>query len=118
MKVLVVDDSLIVRKVVSRFLDEIGYTCLSAASGGEALDMIRNETMKFMVLDLHMEGMTGFELMEAILEEGLDIPVIVLTADLQDQSKEKAGELGAKAYLQKPFNKTEFQTVIEHVAKL
>ena len=116
-KILVADDSLIVRKSVSKFLSESGYSALVAASGEEALQVLRDEEVHCLVLDLHMGSMTGFDVLEKMNAENLTTPVIVLTADLQEGSKTKAKGLGAAAFLTKPFNKQEFIDTLTNVEK-
>ena len=115
--VLVVDDSLIIRKVLVKKLEELGYKGLGVASGQEALDLVRREPFACMFLDLNMDGLNGFDVLEVLREEELNIPVIVLTADLQKASRAKAEKLGSKAFLTKPPNAMEIQTTLEFVLK-
>ena len=115
--VLVVDDSLIIRRVLVKNIEKLGYDALSVASGQEALDVVRQEPVACMLLDLNMEGLNGFDVLEAMNEEGINVPVIVLTADLQVASRAKAEKLGSKAFIIKPPDEKEIQKTLEFVLK-
>ena len=113
--VLVVDDSLIIRKILMKKLEKLGYKPLSVASGQEALDAMRQEPVACMILDPNMDGLNGFDVLEVLNEERINVPVIVLTADLQEASRAKAEKLGSRAFLTKPLNETEIQSTLEIV---
>ena len=82
-----------------------------------ALDLVRREPVACMFLDLNMEGLNGFDVLEIMNEEGIDVPVIVLTADLQEASRARAVKLGSKAFITKPPNENEIQKTLEFVLK-
>ena len=114
-RVLIVDDSLIIRKSLSLQLEHLGHRAETCESGEQALDLLKDESFDFMILDLHMEGFTGYDVLEKLQERGSELPVFVLTADMQKASREKVFELGAKGYFNKPQNPNEIMQVINQV---
>jgi CheY-like chemotaxis protein len=111
-KVLVIDDEPAVRRVLSGFLVQAGYTVTAAADGREALEMVvAGGVPDLIVLDLMMPTMNGFEVLSAlrINKDWADIPVIILTATPMGYS---AGDLGVDAMLHKPFDALDVQAAI------
>uniref|UniRef100_UPI004056BBC5 Hpt domain-containing protein n=1 Tax=Candidatus Electronema sp. TaxID=2698783 RepID=UPI004056BBC5 len=109
LQVLVVDDSISVRKVVSNFLMQQGWQPTVARNGIEALERIREERPDLMLLDVEMPRMNGFEVLQALQSqpEFHDIPVVMLTSRSADKYREKASQLGARGFLTKPFKEDE-----------
>jgi len=106
-RVLVVDDSSLARAVLKSILKANGYEVLVAGSGREALDVACRIKPDCLLLDLLMPEMNGFEVLETMHNDGLAIPVIVITADIQDASCRKCMEVGAFRFINKPFNVAE-----------
>lgn len=103
--VLVVDDSLTVRRASQRFLERHGYAAALARDGIEALAYLGNACPALILLDIEMPRMDGFELL-AILREDTrwrDIPVVMITSRMADRHRERAMQLGANAYMGKPY---------------
>jgi two-component system cell cycle sensor histidine kinase/response regulator CckA len=103
-RVLVVDDSPLVRKLVATRLREAGYTVCEAANGVAALRMLHaNGAYDAVVTDLRMPSMDGFALLEAVRNQGIETEVIVLTGSLADDSAAavRALRLGATDFLTK-----------------
>lgn len=100
---MVVDDMPGNRIPLARFLKMHGFETLCAASGYEALDLLNEQTPRVMLLDLMMPGMDGFALLKALREDPdwKSLPVVVLTATNDDQSRRRVRELGAQGYLVK-----------------
>ena len=106
--VLIVDDSLLVRRQVSAALKALGYSMLEAADGIEALAQLEaNPATRLIVCDVNMPRMNGLELLERLLSLGNAIPVVMLTTEGQPELIQRAKSLGAKGWLVKPF-KPEF----------
>lgn len=103
--VLIVDDSLSVRKFVSTILQQRGYKVLTATNGLEALNIIDEQPVDMIILDLEMPVMHGYELLRELERRGLSeiVPTVVLTSRASEKHKEKAKSLGARDYLVKPF---------------
>lgn len=117
LKVLVVDDSLSMRKILQLDLTEAGFEAKTAASGLEALDIIEKEEFDLMVLDIEMPEMDGFELMSIIKDDPrfANIPNMIITSRSGQKHRSKAFELGASAYLVKPYEQSLF---LDTVSKL
>ena len=106
-EILIADDNVHVVTVVRSTLESLGMECRSAASGPEALDMIRQLCPHAAVLDVTVPGMDGFEVLAAIRKAGLPVKVIMLTARKNERDILRGFELGADDYVVKPFNPLE-----------
>ena len=103
-KVLVVDDSLSVRKFASMILKANGFTVVTAVNGQDALDKLEKENVFSIITDLEMPIMHGYELLRELQHKGIETPVAVLTSRAGDQHRNEALALGASDYLVKPFD--------------
>lgn len=103
-KVLIVDDSKFQRGQLSKTLIASGYEVSEAGNGVEALQKIKAENFNLIVTDLLMPEMSGIELLKELSTNNNKTPIIVLTADIQEPVKQECLDLGAKAFLNKPFN--------------
>jgi len=103
--VLVVDDEAIVCQGIKQFLEQSELPIkqvLTASNGYEALDYLRMDNVDLMLTDIQMDGMNGIELMESILSEKSDVPVVVISAHDEFDYAQKCIRLGARDYLIKP----------------
>lgn len=100
--VLVVDDEGAIRYSVSKTLQRVGYNVNEAASGEEALDMIRNQRYDVILTDIRMPGITGVELLKRIKDLAPDAIVILMTGYASLGTAVEALRLGAHDYLIKP----------------
>jgi chemosensory pili system protein ChpA (sensor histidine kinase/response regulator) len=109
LRVLVVDDSISVRKVVSNLITQQGWVPISARNGIEAIEKIREEKPDIVLLDVEMPRMNGFEVLQALQAqpELRDIPVAMLTSRSAEKYQKKARELGARGFMNKPFKADE-----------
>lgn len=98
---LIVEDSWLSRRVLCKILKEKGYEILEAASGPEALEILRSKSPDCILLDLLMPEMEGREVLKILREQGSKIPVIVITADIQKTTRSECLELGAIAVINK-----------------
>ena len=109
MKVLVVDDSSTMRRIVTNCLAEAGYSdVVQAADGLEALDVLAKDASKeigLILADWHMPNMDGFTLLQEVKKnsETKDIKVIMVTTQAEKQSVIDALTTGAASYIVKPF---------------
>lgn len=103
--VLVVDDSLSVRKYLTAFLEGKRFNVLSATNGAEALNILEDRNVDLIITDLEMPVMHGYELIHRLKtsQKWRDIPVVVLTSRSAEKHKIKALQSGVKDYLVKPF---------------
>ncbi len=108
--VLVVDDSLMVRKQVGAALRGMGYGVIEAADGVDALEKLAlNADTRLIVCDVNMPRMNGLEFLESLMARGSTVPVVMLTTEGQPELIQRAKSLGAKGWIVKPF-KPEFLT--------
>jgi len=116
-RILVVDDSISIRKYVQRFLDRSGYEVETATDGMNALEVMGKTKVDAVVTDLEMPVMHGYDLMAEMKRNPvfMNIPIIVLTSRAGEKHRQKAIEMGAQDYLVKPF---EEQEMIEALKKL
>ncbi len=115
--VLIVDDSLTVRKITSRVLSRNGYRVLEARDGVEALENLENERPQIVLLDAEMPRMDGFEVLRRMRSDPhwQQLPVIMITSRTAEKHRNHAMQLGASAFLGKPF---EEQQLLARVAEL
>ncbi len=114
-KLLVVDDSISIRKYVQRFLDRTGYEVEVAPDGMEALNVMGRSKFDVVITDLEMPVMHGYDLIAEMKRNPalMNIPVIVLTSRAGDKHRQKAIEMGAQDYLVKPFEEQEMLTALK-----
>jgi len=106
MDILVVDDEPLQRDIMKMILEEEGYRVETAASGAEALAHMKKNPTDLILTDLKMQGMDGLEIMESLREEGIALPVLIVTAHGTIDSAIDAVRKGAFDYLTKPLEKT------------
>jgi chemotaxis protein histidine kinase CheA/ActR/RegA family two-component response regulator len=106
---LIVDDSPSVRRVVGNMLKQNGWQVQTARDGVEALEMITNETPAAVLLDIEMPRMDGYELMATVRaqEQYRTLPLVILTSRAAAKHKQRAMQLGASAYVVKPYQDEE-----------
>jgi chemosensory pili system protein ChpA (sensor histidine kinase/response regulator) len=115
--VMVVDDSLTVRKITSRFLAREGFRVTTARDGVEALEMLESEMPAVMLLDIEMPRMDGFEVARAIRSGSLapDLPIIMITSRTAEKHRGHALEIGVNAYMGKPYQEDELLAEIRRL---
>ncbi len=107
--ILVVDDSPSVRRVVSNMLKQHNWEVQMARDGVEALEMISAETPAAVLLDIEMPRMDGYELIATVRaqEQYRTLPLVVLTSRAAAKHQQRAVQLGASAYVVKPYQDEE-----------
>ena len=103
-RVLAVDDEPNMRRLLEIMLRQAGYQALLAANGREAMEILRDEGADLVVSDLNMPGMDGLNLLSTLRGEGMETPVIIVTAHGEVASAVKAMQLGATDYILRPFD--------------
>jgi putative two-component system response regulator len=110
-RVMIVDDQMPTVLVLERMLRKVGYTNLQTATDPHlVLSLFAEFQPDILLLDLHMPGMNGFEVMEklqGVIGNATYFPILVLTADVTAETKQRALACGAKDFLTKPFEVTE-----------
>jgi two-component system alkaline phosphatase synthesis response regulator PhoP len=105
-RILVVDDDREIVRLVGAYLEQSGYDVLTAYDGETALHILRRERPDLMLLDLMLPGRNGLDLTRTVRADGslVAMPIIMLTARVEDHDKIVGLELGADDYVTKPFN--------------
>jgi len=113
--ILVVDDYYAVRKALGRALESVGYTVFLAASGEEALGILRDHDVDAVVMDLHMPVMSGQTLFHVIIGKwpALKAKVLIMTGDARAEEKETWLKLYDLPVVKKPFALGEVITLID-----
>ena len=112
-RLLIVDDSLLGRKAVSKIVDKAGFTFEQATNGQEALDKLQNSKFDLIITDLLMPHMSGIELATVLNSNYPELPFVVVTADIQDSSAKACREAGARAILKKPVKVDDLMPILE-----
>ena len=118
MKILIVDDFLTIRRIVRNLLKEIGYANADEAEDGvAALSKLRAGSFQFVVSDINMPNMDGFELLTQIKGDThlKHLPVLMVTVEAKKEDIVTAAQAGAAGYIVKPFTKA---TLEEKVNKI
>jgi DNA-binding response OmpR family regulator len=115
--VLVADDEVDIRDLVSYRLEKAGYEVVTAENGREALEQAKELKPDLAVLDVMMPFLDGYEVTSGIREDEslASMPVIMLTARAQEQDVERGFEVGADDYIKKPFSPQELRTRVQAI---
>ena len=113
--ILIVDDSWNTRQYLKNILELNDFDTDEACDGAEALKKLDEIEPDCIMLDILMPVMNGFEFLSALRQTGKDIPVIIISADIQQTTKSSCMELGARAFLNKPAREEQIITEIEKV---
>ncbi|NEP52016.1 MAG: response regulator, partial [Moorea sp. SIO3C2] len=117
-KVLVVDDSITLRQTLAMTLQKNGYQVFQAQDGYEGIEQLQHQTdIQLVICDIEMPRMNGFEFLKHCqLDPALvDIPVVILTSSSNDKHRLIAAQLGAKAYITKPYLEHKLLTTVTDV---
>jgi two-component system, chemotaxis family, chemotaxis protein CheY len=117
-KILVTDDSRVMRQIVIRTLRQAGYDdhdIIQAENGREAFDLVRVEQPDLVLSDWNMPEMTGIECLEALRAAGLKVPFGFVTSEGSPEMREKAANAGALFLIAKPFNEDSFKDALDGV---
>jgi chemosensory pili system protein ChpA (sensor histidine kinase/response regulator) len=114
--VLVVDDSITVRRVTQRLLVREGYRVVLASDGLQALEKLQDERPAVVLSDIEMPRMDGFDLARNIRADQrlADLPIIMITSRIAEKHREHARQLGVDHYLGKPYSEDELLALLQH----
>jgi chemosensory pili system protein ChpA (sensor histidine kinase/response regulator) len=114
--VMVVDDSLTVRKITSRLLEREGYRVLLAKDGVDALEQMKDSLPAVLLVDIEMPRMDGFDLTRTVRGDARmqGIPIIMISSRTAEKHRSHAAELGVNAFLGKPYQESE---LLQHIAQ-
>jgi two-component system chemotaxis response regulator CheY len=111
---LIVDDSLTIRKLVSKTLQQASFEVIEATNGQEGLDRLKSKTVQIIITDLNMPVMDGLEFIRALRQDQnyRFTPVVFLTTEAEDSKKNEARAAGATAWIVKPFHPEKVMAVV------
>jgi two-component system chemotaxis response regulator CheY len=118
MKFLIVDDFSTMRRIVRNLLKELGYNNADEAEDGVvALSKLRGGAFEFVVSDLNMPNMNGFELLRQIRADAdlKHLPVLLVTAEAKKEDIVTAAQIGASGYIVKPFTKATLEEKLNKI---
>ena len=116
-RILVVDDEPLIVTMLTKHFEEEGFAVLTASDGYEALTKARTETPDLILLDLILPKLNGYEVCTLLKQDTRyqHIPVVMLTAKVQEKDEQLGRACGAQAYLRKPVH---IQSLLEHIRAL
>jgi chemosensory pili system protein ChpA (sensor histidine kinase/response regulator) len=114
MEIMVIDDSVTIRQVVTKLMEDQGWKVQTSKDGIDALEKLRESKPDLIVLDIEMPRMNGYEFLAALKTQPAyqDIPVVMLTSRNAAKHRDKAKALGARGFVVKPYNDDEFINLI------
>lgn len=115
-KILVVDDEVKILEVVTSFLESKGYSMFSAETGAKALQIFDTENISLIILDLMLPDITGEDICTKIRKKSR-VPIIMLTAKVEESDILKGLKIGADDYITKPFSLKELHGRVEAVLR-
>ncbi len=113
--ILTVDDAWLSRQMIGKILKTAEHKVIEADNGKNAFQKLESFTPDCIILDLLMPEMNGFEFLKKMHESEINVPVIVLSADIQESTRSKALRLGASKMLNKPPKIQELITAVEEL---
>lgn len=111
-KLLIVDDEIDIREFAKSFFQKRGIEVFAASGGGEAFDIVKEESPDLILLDVRMEEMTGVEFLKKLRDEGSDARVIMVSGIEDKAIIEEAESLGILGFIHKPLILAELQKVV------
>ena len=118
MKILLLEDDVILQEIIEEFLLEKGYEVESYFDGEKALDAIGSTSYDLLLLDVNVPNIDGFEILSYLREIGNTTPAVYITSLAGVDDLKKGFELGADDYLKKPFELEELKARIEHIIRI
>jgi len=113
---LIVDDSLIIRQVIARFMENFDIEIIATAHNGDtALELYKKFLPDYVTLDITMPGLGGFHVLEEMIKINNKSKIIVVTALADKGTGLKALKMGASSYLNKPFGPQKFKSAFERL---
>ena len=114
-KILIVDDSSMSRRIVRGLLESAGHEVVEASDGMDALERYSLEKPDLVLLDLLMQGMYGVEVLQKLRTIDSQARVIVVSADIQESTRELAQQAGSRGFAAKPIQKEELLRLVSSV---
>ncbi|MBD3823190.1 MAG: response regulator transcription factor [Epsilonproteobacteria bacterium] len=118
MNVLLLEDDAILSEIISEHLAEKGYAVRCAYDGEDAYEQIQEHPFDFMLFDVNIPRLSGFDLLALLRSQQIDIPIIFITSLNSANDLKKGFDLGCDDYLKKPFELLELDARIEHLIRI
>ena len=118
MKILLLEDDLILNEIIQEHLIEKEHSVLSVFTGDDAQDVIYSKTFDILLLDVNVPNINGFELLNQLRKNGIKTPAIFITSANMLEDIEKGFESGCDDYIKKPFELKELDLRIENIKRL
>lgn len=117
--ILIVDDSAVIRKMISRFLLPNGYKIIEAKNGPQSLEIIKSNNIDLVLLDMEMSDMNGMEVLKKIKQDEryFNLPIFIISSTLNIEVMRNAYKEGALDYFKKPFSPEELKLKVEQIIK-
>ena len=113
--VLFVDDEQIVLDVGSLMLQKLGYNVLAASNGNRAIEILKKNRVAFVLLDMLMPGMNGFQIYHRLKKIQPNLKIILTSGHSVCKSEEQSESIGFDGFIQKPFNLKQLSEEIENI---
>lgn len=111
-RILIIDDSMLARHTHSNILLEMGHDVAIACDGLEGFNLVSRERFDVVLVDMMMPQMDGIGFLRALKEGKINVPVIVLSADIQETKRAECFALGALAFVEKPAKKAKLADLL------
>ncbi|RXK12664.1 DNA-binding response regulator [Halarcobacter mediterraneus] len=118
MKILLLEDDLILNEIIEEFLEGLGYTVTCVYDGMKASETIYDEQFDLLILDVNVPTITGFDFLKSLREESITTPAIFITSLNSIEDIEEGFNAGADDYLKKPFELKELELRINNIKRL
>lgn len=118
MKILLLEDDLILNEIIEEFLQSLGYDVAIAYDGNKALELIYEQQFDLFLLDVNVPNINGFEFLKTLREEQITTPAIFITSLDSIEDLEEGFSSGCDDYLKKPFELRELELRINNIKRL
>ena len=118
LRILLVEDDVLVAEVLIGMLDSLGHRVVHAHQGMQALSALATQSFDIALLDIDLPDLDGFELARLILAQGYDLPMIAISARADAQAEAAAMAAGMKAFIRKPVSSSDLQTALQAFAAI
>lgn len=117
MKILLVEDDIMLNEMITEYIQSTGHIIKSVKSGNESLEILKNEKFDLLILDINLPDIDGFTILENMHKEKKVIPTIYISALIDIEDISRAFDLGCFDYLKKPFHLKELTLRINKILK-
>lgn len=117
MKLLLVDDNAMMQKIQSTILQKLGHQTSVVSSGQQALEMLSRQTFDCIVMDMQMPDMDGLETTRRIRQSGNQTPIVALTGNDDNASRQACRQAGMNGFLTKPLQTSQVSQVLGGVKR-